>query len=561
MAQPDDGLTESEDWSPRQVFQHMSDERRDVVVSWVLDNWRKASGELQTRFSDRIDAAIRIHGFRQLTRTRKLPPQLRVRLRETVTHNDLTAAATLDVWIDTHRSLREALRDRDVDADVEALVESFHETHSDFTVDDVKLMIDCAPLWRPDRDVQDHSKPLEQSQDGVSPTVDLGWLGRLSPDAPEWDQFDTPFLEGLSDVLAQKVAERRQAAQREAAELRDEFTSLFREHTDTLEYFRWDTEAGVAGLPAAWADMAAAREAKNTLEELLIRYLGVRDVADNADEELERGKHRGAQIANIRESLRAFDELEVVPPPAVPGEDSPGDAVQDQSDSSGDADASDHAEVEQLRVKNRQLGNDTARLSGANSRLERDNSELAAKGKALEGDLAATQEEARTWKKQSLTSGKAPERSVIPRPEFKSVKDVVQAARSALEGQLSFHLNKKSDTEIQFDRPGEVAETLEWLADTYYRNKIKEVSVPDLATSLRETSGWEYSPFQSEVTMGKYRSDYETKVRGRRFELKEHVGTGSGRDKSTIRIAFTWNHTEQKVIVGYVGRHQRTDAS
>ena len=61
--------------------------------------------------------------------------------------------------------------------------------------------------------------------------------------------------------------------------------------------------------------------------------------------------------------------------------------------------------------------------------------------------------------------------------------------------------------------------------------------------------------------MGKYSSDYETTLGDRKFILEHHIGMGRGRGESAIRIAFAWDSERQMVIVGYVGRHQRTDAS
>ena len=38
-----------------------------------------------------------------------------------------------------------------------------------------------------------------------------------------------------------------------------------------------------------------------------------------------------------------------------------------------------------------------------------------------------------------------------------------------------------------------------------------------------------------------------------------HLGKGASFDpKSTIRIGFAWDDERRRVVVGYVGRHQRT---
>ena len=41
----------------------------------------------------------------------------------------------------------------------------------------------------------------------------------------------------------------------------------------------------------------------------------------------------------------------------------------------------------------------------------------------------------------------------------------------------------------------------------------------------------------------------------------ERFGTGNGHPRGTIRIAFLWDAERKKVVVGYIGRHQRTRAT
>ena len=48
----------------------------------------------------------------------------------------------------------------------------------------------------------------------------------------------------------------------------------------------------------------------------------------------------------------------------------------------------------------------------------------------------------------------------------------------------------------------------------------------------------------------------------RGYTLVEHIGKGTTFDaRYTIRIAFDWDRDRRQVIVGYIGRHQQTDAS
>ena len=44
--------------------------------------------------------------------------------------------------------------------------------------------------------------------------------------------------------------------------------------------------------------------------------------------------------------------------------------------------------------------------------------------------------------------------------------------------------------------------------------------------------------------------------------MEMHVGKGTSFDpQNTIRIAFDWDEEEQRVVVGYIGRHQKNRRS
>lgn len=61
--------------------------------------------------------------------------------------------------------------------------------------------------------------------------------------------------------------------------------------------------------------------------------------------------------------------------------------------------------------------------------------------------------------------------------------------------------------------------------------------------------------------MGQFAEYYEVVVDGRKHKLEEHISTGNGYARGTIRIAFYWDGDRGKVVVGYIGRHQRTTAT
>ena len=74
--------------------------------------------------------------------------------------------------------------------------------------------------------------------------------------------------------------------------------------------------------------------------------------------------------------------------------------------------------------------------------------------------------------------------------------------------------------------------------------------------------GWFYRANQSDTTMGRFPDWYRTKVNGATLELSNHVGKGTSHDpRHTIRIAFAWDEENDRIIVGFVGVHQRNRRS
>lgn len=63
--------------------------------------------------------------------------------------------------------------------------------------------------------------------------------------------------------------------------------------------------------------------------------------------------------------------------------------------------------------------------------------------------------------------------------------------------------------------------------------------------------------------MNKYKDWYTTKVGNKVHTLQKHIGTGSSRNaRYTIRIAFDWDKSkERRVVIGFIGQHQQTDAT
>ena len=104
---------------------------------------------------------------------------------------------------------------------------------------------------------------------------------------------------------------------------------------------------------------------------------------------------------------------------------------------------------------------------------------------------------------------------------------------------------------------------LEFLATTFLDSRLGSNSIVDLDSELRKVApGFFYNPHQSKRTMGRHPEDYLTHWEGRPYELTAHLGKGTSHDpRRCVRIGFAVDRERTCVVIGYLGRHQRTKLS
>ena len=146
---------------------------------------------------------------------------------------------------------------------------------------------------------------------------------------------------------------------------------------------------------------------------------------------------------------------------------------------------------------------------------------------------------------------------------IESVNDAVELAKERFDDKLIFQLNGKSRVEDNpFIHPKAVWDALQWLAITYYEARMGEISLTNPDVSIRKACKWWYKGHQSDITMNKYEDWYTTRVGNKIHWLKKHIGTGSSKDaRYTIRVAFDWDKSKERVVIGFIGQHQQTDAT
>ena len=484
--------------------------------------------------------------------------------------------------------------------------EAFAQTYNDdFDQDDVALMMCYVSGNFPKAADSDAGNGAPGTLNDVL-SASLSQLRGLPASAPEWERQIPDFIASVSRLVEEKAAQLRWT---------EEFDAIVRETRETygelLEFFECDTHRWAGARVSSQADSPAALKLAATLKTQLAEYLPAHERAPSISEELQRSKRRTelqpAIIETVQEiaSLMAVDSdvLPEEPPPIgssvpltdtpVAGQDTgkateplhqrqfpdsqppsperkpelpemplkpPLSSVSDQvtSTSTGSKEPSIHvAEFDALRTEN--VG-----LRDNQQALRSENQDLREEVEALKTELFSSQEREDSWRMayRTVKDGSIEEVGVSP-PVVESVLDAVEIAKGRFRQELLFAPNSESSIEDNpFTDPLRVWEALEWLGTTYYASRMGRLRVTDFDQSVKEACGWWYKGDQGETTVSRYEKSYTTRVDGKRYTLVEHIGKGTTFDaRYTIRIAFDWDRDRRQVIVGYIGRHQQTDAS
>ncbi|MBI5064676.1 hypothetical protein HZA97_00440 [Candidatus Woesearchaeota archaeon] len=147
--------------------------------------------------------------------------------------------------------------------------------------------------------------------------------------------------------------------------------------------------------------------------------------------------------------------------------------------------------------------------------------------------------------------------------DFKTVKDAVEAFKQIYSEDRVLILGRAEAgaKNCLYEDPKQVFQGLEWLATTYRSVKSGELR-EDLIESCFKQTGLHYKPNQSPSTMGRFENEYFVTYEGQRRALSEHMRKGNSKDpRYTISIAFFYDKPKNKVVVGFIGQHQSTDAT
>ena len=575
-------------------------EQRDRVVEKVVTAL-KTQGKLPTKtlndFRDLFKAGKPIPGFNN-DPLRAMSPLLKQQLLERLDLNPDLESLIVSTWADTEPHLREAVSEHidsldplshegdEIDEELwDAQVSMLAAENSDYDEDDILLMTKVcfaqakikADADREDGQVGADNKPAPRDPFPMEETLDavLESLRDMPAGFPQWSDAVPRFVASLNELIDEKKNELIQVRglMTDLDQIQDAFET-------ELAFFRhggeeWDTPI-VAMLLAVDSGIDESTRRLAELKDALASYHQIKERADNLAEERERREKRHDLEETIEGMLHEIDKLShaaaaEAEPAAAPAED-----IQQQAQSEADS---------QLREELNALRGEYESLLSSNHTLKQDSASIEDKVRALEGEIAGlnadkltlteevaelrdqlriSESQTANWRiayEAEVRSKDASAPEPIP-AEVESLRRAVDLARARYGDRLVFRLNKKSDQDYNYSRPKEVWDALEWLATTYHDSQTGEAQTIDLNESIRNTcGGWEYKSNQTDITFNMYREWYTTTKDGKTYELRKHLSKGTGRDANVIRIAFAWDEDSERVIVGFVGPHQRSRSS
>ena len=596
MAQPLDDLSpDSAETGLSSLFRRLSQEFREEVVKRALD-WRdRSSGEARAAIRRAVDDCVEVAGFRYAG----LAPPFRLRepVAEVIQWQDNLAGAVLRVWVESQEPLRSAVHAHLVghgmattgcdysqnaialavnDSQQENVRASFLEDNTEANEDEVALMVCCVT-----GEMIAEADEIEAEEEINLEILLADTLNRLAAtpsQRPEWEKVIPDFIKSVSSLVETKEQERSRAATLDQllSDIRAQFPQL-------IAFFQWHPRAWSSANIHPHLGLETVHEAAADIQGLLAEYAPIHDRAPFAAEELARSVRRAELLPRILGAGNVLNEMmdmgdepddDEEPEPFLLPEDGDGvtaehrpqddDYVRPESLPAGCpalatgerlvAAGEEFSEVPPCQIEDYLL------LRLEQQDLEQENDELEQEVRILKEQLFDSRSKEEGFR---LALGSPDGYSGENAPAIEDVSGAVGLAMERFSHQLLFQLNSNSSVEGNpFKWPDKVWKALEWLATIYYEARTGSSKNTDLDGSCRQASEMWYKTSQHDTTMATYRNSYTTRVNGRIIWLEEHIGKGTSFDpRRTIRIAFDWDRDLRKVVIGYIGRHQKTAAT
>ncbi len=578
-------ITKADSLQISEIFGFMNPEYHETVVQRALDSRDKVSKEARGLLNSAINSTVKVPQFPK--EPAKAPtPYLMEHVLKAVTILDKLTGAILKVWAESHDALGDVVVKHLEDLAMPAEYPDFSgnrfrgswfsdawecernkilERHGEFDKDDVALML-CY--------VSGKIPGPRETKDNIL-SQGLEYLRSLPPNAPEWEQEIPDFVKSLNAIREMKEKQRNQTAELDAVivDIGDTFSA-------ELAFFQRDITSWSVAQLSPDADILEVLQLTKKLQSLLTEYQSVYGMAPVFSEEQIRRQERAALEPRILPMMDRIDRL--MGGSDGPDDNSPSgvDVVDEFDDStehsevkSSSGEAEEQQPIDEVMVPSEapdgdvksEKENEHAFSDENYTLLQSENQHLHRNLKSLHNKLYTSEKEAEIWRvayieeasKGAVITGEDEDLSI------ESVNDAVEFAKKRFDDKLLFQLNGKSRVEDNpFKHPKAVWDALQWLATTYYESRTGEINLSSFDVSIREACKWWYKRQQSDITMNKYKDWYTTKVGNKIHWLHKHIGTGSSKDaRYTIRIAFDWDKSKERVVVGFIGQHQQTDAT
>ena len=388
-------------------------------------------------------------------------------------------------------------------------------------------------------------------------------LNLLPSDDPLWGSRFDSFCQKITEIGKSK-----QAQKSVVASLKNALVEVEQKFADDLAFL--DIKIPSVTRETIASDFGSARKHADHLKKALERFSGLRRERKEAKTYAQEQPFLKKLPEAAKRVSEAHSELEKMlaqqsPPtkslsprsaPPPPGRENrqleaKEKELRQQIQNLQETSKADKTQIQQQRQQIEKL-----------QRIAADNKEEI---KKLRASLDTSRGDEKTWRE--AYQNKMRRKSAVGADEQKadgkvrSVQDALDKAERDYPEELLVKLNTHSNRKKnRFEKPDEVLKALQWLALFYRKARMNGASTSNLDESLRQTcSNWFYSANQSEFALREFPGWYTTTVDNKTYELEPHIGTGKSLDeRHTIRIAFAWAPELKKVVVGFVGQHQRT---
>jgi len=143
------------------------------------------------------------------------------------------------------------------------------------------------------------------------------------------------------------------------------------------------------------------------------------------------------------------------------------------------------------------------------------------------------------------------------RKPMSSLNNLVTVLEPLYENSLIIHPRVYGEIKKSpFRHIAKARDALVWLATNYHQLVISnQASRQNCELSCSQNTEFQFRAQQGKQNMRKHRDQYFVQVGDEEISLERHLKYGANNDPSNcLRIAF--GHTEDKVVVGYIGHHQ-----